>query len=119
MQSHSSDTRDETLYVIPLIFHVIHDYGTENISDDQIRDAVRIINLDYQKMNADTSLIVDQFKNIVGDAKVEFRLANKAPDGSCTSGSEDIHSLHTYAEMTIAKLEYRRGAIILTFDRQF
>ena len=63
--SHSAHTRDDDMYIIPLVFNVIHDYGTENISDDQINDAVRILNLDYRKMNADTSLIVDQFKNII------------------------------------------------------
>ena len=104
--SHSAHTRDDDMYIIPLVFNVIHDYGTENISDDQINDAVRILNLDYRKMNADTSLIVDQFKNIIGDAKVEFRLANKAPDGTCTNGIEHIHSLHTYAGDDDGKLGY-------------
>src|SRR5207344_2171906 len=86
METHQSETREETIYVIPIVFHIIHDYGSENISDDQVRDAVRILNEDFRKMNADTSDIVDAFINVAGDSKIEFRLANKAPDGSCTNG---------------------------------
>ena len=104
MEIHQSQTREETIYVIPIVFHIIHDYGSENISDDQVRDAVRILNEDFRKMNADTSDIVDAFKNVAGDSKIEFRLANKAPDGSCTNGIEHIHSLHTYSGDDDAKL---------------
>ena len=31
-------------YIIPIVFHIIHQYGTENISDAQVRDAVRVLN---------------------------------------------------------------------------
>src|SRR4026208_1332474 len=54
--SNAATLRDEQLYVIPIVFHIIHDYGAENISDDQVRDAVRILNEDYQLRNADTSV---------------------------------------------------------------
>jgi PKD repeat protein len=96
IENHRADVRDENLYIIPLVVHVVHDYGVENISDDQVRDAVRILNEDFRKRNADTSAIVDAFKNIAADTKIEFRLANKAPDGSCTNGIDRIHSLRTY-----------------------
>jgi PKD repeat protein len=102
--NHEADLRDEELYVIPIVFHVIHDYGYENLSDDQVKDAVRILNEDFRKLNADTSQIVEAFKGIAGDSKIEFRLANKAPDGSCTNGIEHIQSMRTYAGDDNAKL---------------
>src|SRR5262245_32491899 len=41
----SSATRDEEqVYIIPIVFHVIHNYGQEDISDAQIEDEVRILN---------------------------------------------------------------------------
>ena len=85
-----------TVYTIPVVFHIIHNYGPENISDEQVYDAVRIINEDYRKRNADTSNIVDAFKAIVGDAEIEFRLAQKDPQGNCTSGIIRKASLETY-----------------------
>src|SRR6056297_890330 len=74
------------VYVIPVVFHVVHNYGSENISYDQVSDAVRILNEDYRKMNPDTSFIIDEFKSLATDARIEFRLAALDPSGNCTNG---------------------------------
>lgn len=76
----------EQVYVIPVVFHVVHDYGTENISYEQVEDVVRIMNEDYRKMNPDTSNIVDGFKSLATDSEIEFRLAGKDPWGNCSNG---------------------------------
>ncbi|MDW8393538.1 MAG: M43 family zinc metalloprotease [Chitinophagales bacterium] len=104
--AHNAATRDETVYIIPVVFHIIHDYGPENISDEQVRDALRILNEDFRKRNSDTSLIVPSFKNIAADSRIEFRLANKTPGGTCTNGIERIHSLTTYLGTDATKLNY-------------
>lgn len=77
---------DTVLFVIPVVFHVMHNYGSENISKLQILDAMRIINEDYQKRNADTTQVISLFQPIIGDAQVEFRLAQLDPQGNCTDG---------------------------------
>lgn len=100
----NADVRDNDVYIIPIVFHIIHDYGTENISDDQVYDAMRILNEDYRKLNADTSAIIDDFKAVASDAHIEFRLANKTPGGTCTNGIEHIHSLATNNAGESAKL---------------
>src|SRR5690349_14608272 len=46
-----------TVYTIPVVFHIIHNYGPENISDEQIKDEIRILNLDFRKKNSDTMAI--------------------------------------------------------------
>lgn len=94
--SGSSRVDSPEVYIIPLVFHVIHNYGAENISDEQIYDAVRILNQDYRKLNADTSAIVPSFQALAGDAHIEFRLASKDPHGNCTNGIDRIQSLQTY-----------------------
>ena len=83
-------------YIIPVVFHIIHDYGTENISDAQILDEMRILNEDFRKQNADTSQIVAPFDLIAADCEIEFRLAQLDPEGNCTNGIERIHSMETY-----------------------
>ena len=40
---------------IPVVFHVIHAYGDENISKAQIEDQLRVVNEDFQRQNADAS----------------------------------------------------------------
>jgi PKD repeat protein len=83
-------------YIIPIVFHIIHDYGTENISDAQILDEVNILNRDYRKLNADTAAVDSVFKSIIADTKIEFRLAQLDPNGKCTNGIDRIASLQTY-----------------------
>ena len=39
---------DTILFIIPVVFHIMHNYGEENISREQIVDAVRIMNEYYQ-----------------------------------------------------------------------
>ena len=72
--------------VIPVVFHVIHAYGDENISKTQIEDQMRVINEDFQRKNADTSNTRDFFKSRAANFDIEFKLARIAPDGSYTEG---------------------------------
>ncbi len=74
------------VYTIPIVFHVLHNGGTENISNAQILDAVDILNTDFRLLNSDANNVVSAFQGLPADAEIEFALATKAPDGSCFSG---------------------------------
>lgn len=73
-------------YTIPMVFHILHTGGAENISDAQVLDAVNILNRDFRKLNPDTTDIVAPFSSNIGDAKITFSLATKDPNGNCTNG---------------------------------
>ena len=73
-------------YVIPVVFHIIHNGGVENISDDQCRDAIRVLNDDYNKLNTDWDNVQPEFLDRVADVGITFRLAGLDPDGNCTTG---------------------------------
>ncbi len=73
------------IYTIPIVFHILHQGGAENISDAQVIDAVDILNRDFNKLNADTSNVVLPFKTLIGDTKFVFQLATKDPNGICTN----------------------------------
>ncbi len=79
-------------YIIPVVFHVIHNYGTENISDAQLKDGIDIVNKTFRKLRPDTASIVTAFKGIHADCDIEFRLATKDPNGNCHSGINRIAS---------------------------
>lgn len=79
-------TGERVVRVIPIVFHVMHNYGVENISREQIVDAVRIINEDFRLLNEDQSNVIPAFQSIVADMEVEFRLATIDPSGNCTDG---------------------------------
>jgi PKD repeat protein len=85
----------QTIYVIPVVFHIVHEGGPENISDAQVHDAVAILNRDYNKQNADTVNVVTAFKPIVADVGIEFRLAQKDALGNCVSGITRTYSTTT------------------------
>ncbi len=85
-----------TPYIIPVVFHVIHNYGAENISDAQIMDGINVVNRNYRKKNADTVDIIPAFQSIAADNEIELRLAQLDPDGNCTSGINRIVSDLTY-----------------------
>jgi PKD repeat protein len=73
-------------YTIPVVFHILHLGGPENISDAQVIDQVAILNRDYQKQNADTALIVPTFTNNIANVGFSFKLATIDPNGNCTDG---------------------------------
>ncbi|MCC7301578.1 MAG: T9SS type A sorting domain-containing protein [Bacteroidia bacterium] len=72
--------------IIPVVFHIIHVGGTENISKAQVLDQMRILNEDFRRLNPDTVNTPGPFKPLAGDANIEFRLAQKDPSGNCTDG---------------------------------
>jgi PKD repeat protein len=79
-------------YVIPVVFHVIHNYGTENISDAQIKDGLTIVNKTFNKTHPNNATIHSAFQGIHADCDIEFRLATKDPQGNCHSGINRIAS---------------------------
>ncbi len=93
--NHSDTERGGGNYVLPVVFHIIHNGGPENISDEQVKDAVRILNDDYNKLNTDWDDVQSEFLPIVADVGITFRLAQKDPDGNCTSGITRTQSVLT------------------------
>ena len=75
-----------TTRTIPVVFHIIHTYGTENISKAQIDDQIKILNEAYQRLNSDTTATRSIFKGVAADMDIEFKLARKDPNGNCTEG---------------------------------
>jgi PKD repeat protein len=83
------------IYTIPIVFHIIHEYGSENITDAQVYDQVEILNNDFNKLNADTSLVIPEFRDKIADVKIQFKLPAFDYKGDCTNGIEHINSHET------------------------
>lgn len=81
-------------YLIPVVFHILHMNGAENISNEQIFDAMRILNEDFNKLNADT-MAHPGFRPIIGNAHINFKLATLDPLGNCTNGIDRIRTAQT------------------------
>ncbi len=92
----SSQTKRASIYVIPVVFHVIHFNGAENISKAQIEEQIKLLNLDYNLKNPDRLNARAPFKNLPVDCQIEFRLAKIDPNGNCTDGINRIYSALTF-----------------------
>jgi Pregnancy-associated plasma protein-A len=71
---------------IPVVVHVVYGTDAENISDDQIKSQLDVLNKDYRAKNADLSRVPAPFKERIGDAHIEFVLATEDPKGNPTAG---------------------------------
>lgn len=85
-QPQNKTTSVTATYLIPTVVHILHQDGPENISDEQVRDAIRLANLDYAKQNADFGEVLPVFQNIADSTKIQFALATRDPNGNCTTG---------------------------------
>jgi PKD repeat protein len=73
-------------YSIPVVFHVVYRTAAENISVAQIMSQLDVLNKDFRKLNADTTLIPAAFKPASADTQIEFCLASIDPNGQPTTG---------------------------------
>ncbi len=100
------------LRTIPVVFHVIHTYGDENISKEQIDDQMKILNEAYQRLHADTTSTRTLFKGVAAKMDIEFKLARVDPSGNCTEGVTRTFSYLTdggdEAVKNLVRWDYRK-----------
>ena len=103
-QEFQNPSRAGVDYIIPVVFHILHEDGPENITNTEVHDAMRILNEDFQMRNDDLGDVVSRFKSITGEAKIEFRLARRDPQGNATNGIDRIRTSLTNQGGENAKL---------------
>ncbi|MFN5318578.1 MAG: M43 family zinc metalloprotease [Bacteroidia bacterium] len=74
------------VYTIPVVFHVVYQNQTENISDAQLQSQLDVLNEDFRKLNANFSSTPTAFQGVASDMEFEFCLATIDPNGSATNG---------------------------------
>ncbi|HIP36498.1 MAG TPA: T9SS type A sorting domain-containing protein [Crocinitomix sp.] len=94
MQTYNPNT-DRVQYVVPVVVHIVHLDGPENISDQQVYDVIDLLNEDYSATNSDLSLVIPAFSGIIGNADFVFKLAKLDPNGNCTNGITRTYSTTT------------------------
>lgn len=73
------------LKVIPTVIHVIHNNGSENLSKNEILNAIDIVNEELRGQN-NTNSVVSAFSGLIADTQFELRLAKIDNNGNCTDG---------------------------------
>ncbi len=88
-------TEKTTTLIFPVVFHVIHNYGAENVPDSILHNSITYTNEDFSGLFVDTTEISNWFDTIIGLTNFEFRLATIDPNGNPTNGIERIVSAQT------------------------
>lgn len=76
----------QPIYTIPVVVHIVHNIAEENIPDSVIFDQIRVLNEDYNRMNADTVNMRSDFDIVKGSPQVQFVLAQIDEFGNPTTG---------------------------------
>jgi len=92
----NQNTPKATILYIPIVFHVLHAGGEENVSNEQILDAFNILNRDFARMNPDANNVVAAFQGVPANVDIQFRLATIAPDGTCFGGITRTNTQTTF-----------------------
>ncbi len=107
---------DSFWYDIPVVLHVIHDYGVKNITDgghyineyltdDALFTDLVDWNVVYAGANADTSEVITPFKKWIGIPHIRIHLATIDPYGKPTKGITRHRSYLTYNAGDQAKFD--------------
>ena len=88
-----NNSKEKNTINIPVVIHIIHrntytQIGQgNNISNEQVEDALRILNEDYSKTNPEyPNPPRNTFLNYWGNPDIKFCLATIDPDGNPTNG---------------------------------
>ncbi|MEW2355705.1 zinc metalloprotease [Spirillospora sp. NPDC029432] len=90
MQYEAGRVTPETsdVVTIPVVVHVVHNPAVpeQNISNEQIQSQMRVLNEDFRAANGDVGKVPEVWRRLVADARIEFRLADRDPEGEPTGG---------------------------------
>ena len=84
------------LYTVPVVVHVLHNYGVELVPDSAIVTMISEINSYFLKTRPDTANIIDKYKSIAANTQIAFKLATIDPNGNQTKGIDHIATYLTY-----------------------
>lgn len=91
-QSLNRTARVETQYTIPIVFHVVWNTSQEQISIQQIKTQVKVLNQDYNRQNADRVNTPAAFASSAANCHITFCLATVDPGWHSTTGVVYTHT---------------------------
>ena len=80
------NAKSNSIYTIPVVVHIVHNTPAQNIDDSVVFDQIRVLNEDYNRLNADTVNMRADFDIVKGSPKIKFKLAQIDEFGSPTTG---------------------------------
>lgn len=98
-------------YTVPVVFHILHTYGAENIPDANCIAALANINKDFSATGSDVGTINSTFAPLYINSDIKFMLAKKDPMGNCTSGINHYYNTSTDWNQSAPNYAYSGTAV--------
>ena len=101
----------EKTVTIQVVVHVVFKRDEENISDEQIRSQIDVLNTDYNAENKDAAGVPPAWSGLVANPNIRFALAKRDPQGKKTSGiTRTPTARDTFGTQDAVKSKKRGGA---------
>src|SRR5690606_25527249 len=81
---------------VPVVVHVVWNTSAENVPSSAIHDMIAEMNADYSQTNSDISGVRPAFTASIGNAQIEFCLAETDPNGAATTGITRTQTTETW-----------------------
>lgn len=82
--------------IIPVVVHIIHTNGSENMSDEEVHQSIATLNSYVKSDHSEIGDVVPSFKDIIANnLNVTFRLAERDPQDNITTGINRVYSSYT------------------------
>lgn len=78
-----AEAGNKAVTTIPVVFHIVYNNSTENISTAQIQSQLDVLNADFRRLNSDAD---NAWPGLGADTEIEFCLATVDPNGNATDG---------------------------------
>jgi len=90
----------ETEYTIPVVFHILYNQTSQEVSTSQVYSQLQVLNDDFARNNSDINNTPNEFSSVAADTKIQFCLANRTPNNDTTNGITytytDVNSFSLY-----------------------
>jgi hypothetical protein len=97
--------------VIPVVFHIVYNSPSQNISDAQCQAQISQLNLDFSRANTDAGNVPSIWQGVAASTGIQFCLAQRDPTGSATTGIERRSTTITSFATNDAVKQYALGGM--------
>ena len=86
--------QENDLLTVRVVIHVVYQDEHQNISDEQIRSQLQVLNQDFQRRNPNASQTLPQFQPLAANTQISFVLAREDPERNFTNGITRTATAH-------------------------
>ena len=84
----STAKESEVVITVPVCVHVLYNTVSQNITDNQVKSQVQVLNEDFGRTNPDANQTPAPWVSIAANTNVQFCLAQRDPSGNPSTGIE-------------------------------